>query len=242
MMKTIKTMFKTFFIGWLFVLMGSTAAMSFDGEAALKRVDDIRAPGDDFSFTVQVETDAGKNRTMNVSVKDKTKGLVRFIRPAKVEGRAILYVNDNMWIYVQGTRRALRISSRQRVLGGVSSADVARTVYSIDYKVSSVSVIDDGAMLQLEPRTKAAAYGQIDIMIDETGAPLEAIFFDGSRSRKLKTMTFGEYADILGERRPTLFKIVDHINGDAVTTMRYSDFSLTETPDAWYQPSYLPRL
>ena len=62
---------------------------------------------------------------MEVSILDTSKGLVRCVRPVKVAGRAILFVEQNMWIYVPGTRRALRISPQQRILGGVSNADVA---------------------------------------------------------------------------------------------------------------------
>ena len=43
-----------------------------------------------------------------------------------------------MWVYVPGTRQVLRISPQQRVLGGVASADVARMVFSLDYRLDSV--------------------------------------------------------------------------------------------------------
>ncbi len=218
------------------VLMSAGAASADD--SLLRRVDEIRAPGSDFAFTVDLSA-GGSSQTLSVSVKDKTKSLVRYVAPAKVEGRSILFLGPNMWIYVPGTRRALRISPRQRVLGGVSSADVARTVYSEDYRVAGSEPSGDGHALRLEPRVKGAAYARIDLTIDERGAPLKAEYFTRG-DRKIKTMSFGGYEPVLGETRPTRFVVTDHVEGGE-TTMIYSEFREIETPEAWYQPGNLGR-
>jgi hypothetical protein len=55
-------------------------------------------------------------------------------------------------------------------------------------------------------------------------------------------MYFEGYKSILGESRPTRLRVIDHLAGDAVTTMTYSNFEMTDTPDAWFQPAYLSRL
>lgn len=215
-------------------------ALAADGAALLRKADDIRAPGSDFAFTVEVSS-GNASETMSVFIKDKTKGLVQYVAPARMKGRAILFVGANMWIYVPGTRRALRISPQQRILGGVSSADVARTVYSEDYQVVAMTPAGAGHVLQLAPKTSAAAYARIDLTIDGRAAPQKAEFYAGGGGRKLKTMTFGGYQPILGDSRPTRLTVVDHVTG-STTIMTYSEFRKTETPEAWYQPGYLERL
>jgi len=213
------------------------AASIDDGAALLRKVDDIRAPGADFAFTVTLST-GDASQTMSVSVKDKTKALVRYVAPANMVGRAILFVGRNMWIVVPGTRRALRITPRQRLLGGVSTADVARTVYSEDYEVAAATPSGNGHLLRLTPTT--GAYARIDLAVDGRGAPQTAEFF-ANGGRKIKTMTFGGYRTVLGDSRPTRMAVIDHVNG-AETVMVYSNFRRIETPEAFYQPSYLSRL
>ena len=145
-----------------------------------------------------------------------------------------------MWVFIPGTRRPLRISPQQRVLG-VSSADVARTVYSNDYKVMETLAAGSEVVLQLAPKTKAAAYARIDLTVTKSGAPKQAVFFSGG-GRKIKTMHFGSYRAILGAKRPTQLKVVDHLEGNKVTTMTYSGFKKAKTPASWYQPNNLSRL
>lgn len=237
-----KTLIKTAFAALVISVSCAGVTLADTGSDLLKRVDEIRAPGANFSFDVNVKPSNAAAETMSVSVKDKSKGLVKFVQPVKMAGRAILFVDANMWVYVPGTRRAVRISPQQRLLGGVSSADVARIVYSEDYQVAASSTSGANTVLQLAPRTKAAAYGRIDLTVDGRGAPQIALFYDVSGTRQLKTVTFGGYANILGASRPTTIRVVDHMDGDAVTVMKYSNFKLTATPDAWYQPAYLPKM
>lgn len=233
-----KTFIKTAITALSLTLVAG-ATLAADGAALLRKVDEIRAPGSNFAVTIKLQH-GGASETVAVSVKDKSKGLVQYTAPAKMDGRSILFVDQNMWVYVPGTRRALRISPQQRVLGGVSSADVARTVYSDDYKVVAATPSGGGHVLQLAPKTKAAAYGRIDLTIDGRAAPQKAVFYAGG-GRKLKTMAFGGYQRVLGESRPTRLTVVDHVGGGK-TTMTYSGFQRTKTPEAWYQPGYLSRL
>ena len=218
-------------------------ACATDGAALLKKADEIRAPGSDFTFRLALQSASGRTEQLEVAIKDATKGLVRYTQPAGMAGRAILFVDQNMWVYVPGTRRALRISPQQRVLGGVSSADVARTVYSIDYKVVDAAMEGDHTVLHLAPATKSAAYGGIELtVISSSGAPRQAVFLAGGGGRKLKTMYFEAYRDVLGAMRPTQLRVIDHLQGDSATIMLYSDFEKTETPASWFQPGNLSRL
>lgn len=223
--------------------LAATAALATDGTALLRKVDAIRAPGSNFSFDLKVQTSSGDSMSMQVAVKDSTKGLVRYDQPSKVKGRAILFVDRNMWVYVPGSRRALRISPQQQVLGGVSSADVARTVYSADYRVTGVDEAGGKQVLHLQAASGSAAYEVIALTIEAGSArPLQAEFFAAGGSRKLKTMTFEGYAAVMGVQRPTRLKVVDHMAGGLVTTMTYSGYALGDSPAAWFQPDYLSKL
>ena len=221
-------------------------------DALLSKVDRVRAPGLNFAFDVHVVAPGGAELALKVRVRERTKSLVRYVDPPKSRGRSLLFVEENMWVYVPGTRRPLRISPNQQILGGVSSADVARTVFDIDFKPVSVSptvpdsrmkpwVEGDLRILRLEARHKKTAYARIDLTVGENARPYRATFYSLS-GRKLKTAYFHDYRQMLGESRPGTLTIIDHLNGDSETRLEYSNMTLDETPSSWFRPNYLLRL
>ena len=216
----------------------------------LEKMDTVRAPADDFTFTAAITGPDGNRLKLSVRVNGRVKSLVRYLEPPRSAGRSLLFIEQNMWVYVPGTRKVLRISPQQRVLGGVASADVARMVYSLDYDLESVEELprENGERrrrLILSRRSKGGAYARVAMVAGgEEARPLRAGFFasTGSRSRRLKTAWFEGYREVLGRRRPTILRVIDHVRGDRETILEYSGFTLEATPDAWFQPAYLKRL
>ena len=214
----------------------------------LQQVDAVRAPDSAFTFKVAVTTPDGDALKLSVRVSGQVNSLVRYLEPPRSAGRSLLFVERNMWVYVPGTRRVLRISPQQRMLGGVANADVARVVYSLDYALDSVEELpEEGGerrrRLVLFGRSRGAAYGRIDLVAaGEEVRPLRASFFAATGRRHLKTAYFEGYREVLGRTRPTVLRVIDHLNADGETLIEYSDFVIEDTPDAWFQPTYLRRL
>lgn len=214
-----------------------------EGRTLLERADAYRAPGAHFAFDALVRDPEGRSVEMGVRVRDRVNGLVLYTGPAKFAGRAILYNGKDMWAYVPGTRRALRIAPRQRVLGGVSSADVARTVFAEDYEVAAAKSTGEEVELALEATGRKAAYAAAILTVRSADArPLRVSFYATDGGLKLKTMHFESYEPVLEMLRPMRIRIVDHLDGDTETVMRYSNMRIEETPKAWFQPSYLRNL
>ncbi|OPY68043.1 MAG: hypothetical protein A4E57_01969 [Syntrophorhabdaceae bacterium PtaU1.Bin034] len=101
-------------------------------------------------------------------VPDSKKSLVFYKSSASEKGKIMLMVDDNMWIYMPGNRRPIRISPQQQILGRVSNADVAMVVFNLDYSVDSVKNgrIDnkDALNISLKARTAGTAYRFIDVI------------------------------------------------------------------------------
>jgi outer membrane lipoprotein-sorting protein len=98
----------------------------------LERVDQIRAPAQTFVFRLKVtvnQEDKDSQAEFLVKVKDAKKSLVIYKSPPANRGRVLLLVENNMWIYIPGTRNPLRISPQQQIMGRVSNADAARVVF-----------------------------------------------------------------------------------------------------------------
>ena len=229
------------------VALGAGAAPARE-PTLLQQVDAVRAPDSAFAFRVAVTTPDGDALKLSVRVSGQVNSLVRYLEPPRSAGRSLLFVERNMWVYVPGTRRVLRISPQQRMLGGVASADVARVVYSLDYALDSVEELPEESgerrrRLVLSGRSRGAAYGRIDLVAaGEEVRPLRASFFAASGRRHLKTAYFEGYREVLGRSRPTVLRVIDHLNADEETLIEYSDFALEDTPAAWFQPTYLKRL
>lgn len=238
----LKTFFKPVLVAVSIAIASTSSVLADAGSDLLQRVDNIRAPGGNFSFSVAVQSPDGSRIDMSVAIRESDKGLVRYVAPASAAGRSILFVDRSMWVHVPGSRRPLRISPQQQIMGGVSSADVARTVYSKDYSVSGVTASGGNQVLQLTAKGSGAAYGRIDLTVNRNDAPQMAVFYASNGTRQLKTVYFEGYKNVLGQSRPTRLRVVDHLGGNAVTTMTYSNFAMTNTPAAWFQPNYLSRL
>nr|VFJ42614.1 MAG: outer membrane lipoprotein-sorting protein [Candidatus Kentron sp. DK] len=230
-------------------LWAAPADCSGTPQSVLEEVDAIRAPGDDFGFSLEVtHTRPGKDDLrygFDVRVKGRTKSLVRYTAPPTAEGKLLLMLEDNMWIYIPGTRRAIRISPQQQLLGQVSNADVARVVYSIDYRAKDmVEEVWEGAdvhRVTLAPRGNSP-YGRIELFAAKNDCrPLKAAFHALS-GRLLKTTFYRDYREVAGRLRPMRLEVEDAIKEGERTVMDYSDLGKRETPDSWFQKNYLPRL
>lgn len=228
----------------------SPLVLAEDPQAILAAVDAIRAPGDDFGFSLKVESTRADGDTRDfgfaVRVKDKIKSLVTYVSPPTADGKRLLLVGQDMWIYVPGTRRAIRISPQQQLLGQVSNADVARVVYSVDYTADTVAPQrgpdGDGYRLTLKAKDNASPYQRIELVVGKPDyRPLQAEFYAPS-GRLLKTIYYQDYRSVAGKLRPLRLVAEDAINKAERTVMTYSELRQLDTPDEYFQKDYLPRL
>ena len=84
-------------------------------------------------------------------------------------------------------------------------------------------------------------YASIEMWIDvENNRPLKARFFAES-SRLLKTAYYRRFQSELGAMRPTETVIIDGLDPQSVTLMRFSDYKARTIPDTWLQRDFLPR-
>lgn len=222
-------------------------------EEILVATDKIRAPGDNFGFSLHVvqqrtaETKSASSEfKFQVRVKDFVKSLVTYTAPPSSKGKRLLMVGPDMWFYVPEIRHSIRISPQQQLLGQVSNADVARVVFNIDYRavaMTEATYAEQAAWsLRLEAREQdIAVYSYIDLLVAKSDfRPLQAKFFTLSK-RLLKTALFQDYQNVLGIERPMRLDIQDAINGKHVV-MQYSEMQIMQTPDMYYNKNYLQHL
>jgi hypothetical protein len=139
----------------------------------------------------------------------------------------------------------MRISPAQQLLGQVSNADVARVVFSLDYKAESAE--DDSVgneklvKLFLKAKTEGAAYGSIKLWIHRDSDKLYKGEFYTPAGRLLKTIYYKGYRQVLGKERPMVLEVHDAVKKDEITTMEYLSMKIDDTPDNYFQISFMDR-
>ena len=221
--------------------------------------DAIRNPGQPFSLTVtltafqagkQVDTSTLVSYSRTQAQGGQFASLVRFALPARDAGKLMLKNGNDMWLYDPATQASVRLSPQQRLLGQASNGDVATVNLAKDYRATLVGEEDirDGERrarkaykLALTAVTPAVTYASVEIWIDiENMRPLKARFFAES-TRLLKTVYYRRFQNQLGAERPTETVIIDGIDPQSVTLMRFSDYVARDIPAAWMQRDFLPR-
>ena len=242
-----------------FMVAYSLAWAALSADDILAASDAIRNPGRAFSLTVTLtEFQAGKqvdsstlvsySRTQDQS--GQFASLVRFVLPTRDAGKLMLKNGNDLWFYDPTSKASVRLSPQQRLLGQASNGDVATVNLAKDYKATLVGDedIQDGERrtrkahkLALSAVSPDVTYASIEMWIDaENNRPLKARFFAES-SRLLKTAYYRRFQPELGAERPTETVIIDGLNPQSVTLMRFSDYKARAIPDTWMQRDFLPR-
>ena len=246
------------FIASLMFLPASVFAAA-SAEEILVASDAIRNPGRSFSVTVTLtEFQAGKQVDASTLVsysRTQAQGgqfssLLRFVLPARDAGKLMLKNGNDLWFYDPTNKASVRLSPQQRLLGQASNGDVATVNLAKDYKatLAGEEEIQDGERrtrkahkLALTAISPDVTYASIEMWIDaENNRPLKARFFAES-SRLLKTAYYRRFQSELGAMRPTETVIIDGLDPQSVTLMRFSDYKARTIPDTWLQRDYLPR-
>jgi outer membrane lipoprotein-sorting protein len=178
------------------------------------------------------------------------RSLIRFVEPARDANKLMLYSGKDLWFYDPANKASIRLSPQQRLLGQASNGDVVTVNLAKDYQATQAGEEDmqDGERklrhcykLTLAALTPDVSYHHIEMWIDTgNNHPIKARFYAES-GKLLKTAYFRHYQKQLGQERPTETVIIDGLDPNWVTVMRFSDWVRREVPDVWLQRDYLPR-
>jgi hypothetical protein len=230
-----------------------------DAQRILAASDSIRNPSRSFGLTTTLveyhnsrETDSN---SLQIYAKADAHGgqyrnLIRFVAPARDANKLMLKNGNDLWFYDPSSQASIRISPRQRLLGQAANGDVVTVNLAMDYRAVSTGEedIQDGDQvlrhchrLALTAVSTEVTYDRIEIWIDAgNNRPTKAKFYADS-GQLLKTAYYRRYQRELDVERPTETVIIDGLDRQWVTIMRYSDYVWRDVPDSWLQRDYLPR-
>jgi len=238
--------------------LGGPAQAALSADEILAAADAIRNPPKPFSVTVTLtefqnrkQIDANTLTSYSrLQPSGQYSSLVRFVLPARDTGKLMLKNGNDMWFYDPVNKASVRLSPQQRLLGQAANGDVATVNLAKDYKpaLAGQEEIKDGEgksrkahKLALKAAVPDATYSRIEMWVDvENSRPLKAHFYAES-SRLLKTVYYRKFQAQLGAERPTESVIIDGLNPQSVTLMRFSDYKERDIPETWMQRDFLPR-
>jgi len=222
------------------------AARAIDGDELLRKVDRNLNPEsyEMYRKLINIEPDGRRKEFVLYTVKKgRDKMIVLFLDPPSEKGRATLRVGDNMWLYIPGVGKPLRITSLQSVVGGVfNNADILNLDYSAEYAVAKHEPRPGGHYLELKARTGAVAYDRLKMKVDgATLLPTEIEAYAAS-GLLIKTLRFKDIKDFgKGVRRPSVMETDSPLYKGYKSIMVYAKIGTRALADEVFTLESLPR-
>lgn len=216
----------------------------------VKKADQFRGFGDhSFSFNLMIVSyqPEKKPRSNQLRVKVKSnKSLVEFLAPKAVKGRAMLFEDRNLWLHIPKTRKLIRLSPAQRLMGESSNGDVAATDFSGDYTPELVGeeTVEqtDCYRLMLTSVDPKVTYHKIEYWVDmKTGKPVKSKHFAAS-GKLLKTAFYKSFIKVGNQEKLEKLLLVNPIFKGRYTWMIYSHYQQEQLPDSLFRKENLNRL
>lgn len=235
----------------IFITLIASTAVAKDVETMVKNADHYRLDSESARVISMVSLyengQLDKTREYNVYTRENRESLVLF--KSQVEaGQKMLMLGDNYWLVMPKSRRPIRITPMQKLLGEASVGDISTLTWSEDYKATFVKPEtleldgDSRAVnyLRLRASTKGASYAKIDLWLDEeSDFPIKADLY--LRSGKLAKQAWFTSGERQGKRRVVAMTLLDQIQPAKKTVIEYQDISPFELDDKYYNPAYLTR-
>jgi hypothetical protein len=224
----------------------SAPAASVNGEQLLREVDRKLDPESYESYRklINIEPDGRKKEYVLFTVKKgRDKIIALFLDPPSEKGRATLRLGDNMWLYIPGVGKPVRITSLQSVVGGIfNNADILSLDYSAEYSVQNVEEQGAEYLLDLKARTASVAYDKLKLRVDrKTLAPIEIAAYAAS-GLLIKTLHFSDIKDFGGGiRRPAVMETDSPLYKGYKSVMIWANIKARTLPDEVFTLDYLPR-
>jgi len=189
-----------------------------------------------------------KTRQYNVYSRPDRESLVVF-KSAVEAGQKMLMLQDNFWLQMPKSRRPIRITPMQKLLGDASVGDISTLTWSQDYQgtwqieetISDYADVSYTAQrIELIATTKGASYQRIVLWLEkDNGFPIQAdLYLRSGKLAKQAQFTRGIRDDKLAVTAMTL---LDAIQPNKKTEIEYQSIKPWRLDDKYYNPSFLAR-
>lgn len=240
-------MFKPIFFGCACLLTALSAWAGDDVAALLKKADSYRLDDQPMRVETQVELfrdgKLDKERLYTVYSKPGRRSLVLMKSPLEA-GQKVLLLADQFWLLMPDSQRPLRISPSQKLLGEAATGDIATMTWSEDYQgqLNGEAEIQGKRcqVLALDAVRNGVTYRHIALYLERGSAlPVKADLFVDS-GKRAKEAWF-EAGKLDGKQRVVSMTLLDDIQHNRKTVIRYRSMTPKALPDEFFNPATLIR-
>jgi hypothetical protein len=222
------------------------AGDAVNGDQLLRAIDGKLNPENYESYRklINIEPNGRRKEYVLYTVKKgRDKLIALFLDPPSEKGRATLRLGDNMWLYIPGVGKPIRITSLQSVVGGIfNNADILTLDYSVEYKVENVEEQGSEYLLDLKARTAAVAYDRLKMRIDRKSLEPIEIQAHAASGLLIKTLHFKDIKDFGGGiKRPATMETDSPLYKDYKSVMIWANVKARTMPDEAFTLDFLPR-
>ncbi|MDZ4164503.1 MAG: outer membrane lipoprotein-sorting protein, partial [Smithellaceae bacterium] len=220
---------------------------ALDGKALLEQMDRNLNPESYESYRklINIEADGKKKEFTLFTVKKGTDKVASvFLAPASEKGRSTLRLGDNMWLYIPGVGKPIRITSLQSVVGGVfNNADILQLDYAAEYNVENIEEKGGEYLFYLKARTKTVAYDRLKIWADKGKLLPTRIECLTEANMLIKTVYFKDIKDLGGGIvRPAVVETDSPLYKGAKSVMIFAQLKKRSFKDEVFSLTYMPNL
>lgn len=222
-----------------------TAAEHEQVQAFLKQADRYRKQDERAKVRIQLAQYKGDEKLNSkdylVHVFPDQQSLV-IMKSPKEKGQKVLMMGDNYWMIMPKSRRPIRITPMQKLIGEASTGDIATLTWAGDYAGQQVESTDTTRTLDLTAQRKGLTYHRILLTLDRTTHfPLHADLF--VKSGKMVKQAEFLRGRLVGETQDSVIgmKLKDAINKNKRTHVMYLERSESTLSPKVLNPSYLIR-
>jgi outer membrane lipoprotein-sorting protein len=228
------------------LVLSAPVALALDGDEILRKIDRNLNPEsyEMYRKLINIEPDGRKKEYVLFSVKKGNDAMIAlFLDPPSDKGRATLRLGDNMWLYIPGVGKPIRITSLQSVVGGVfNNADIMNLDYSTEYRVQKSEQQGGTYLLDLKARTAAVAYDRLKMTVDAAILVPTVIEAYAASGLLIKTLRFKDIKDFgNGIKRPATMETDSPLYKGYKSVMLYANIKPRKLPDEVFTLDYLPR-
>ena len=187
---------------WLLPALACCALGAESPEALLRQTDRLRYPWPSFTMEASIQDGKVQQRWL-VRVRENSDARVEGLSP-KEKDRTVLLLGDDMWLLLPGTRKPIKVSPQQRLLGAAAGGDIAHARFAEDYRVTAehAETLENGRAarrFELQARKPSISYRTATLWTTPEGTPLRAEYFlaSGKLARKVR---FGPAQTVHGVR------------------------------------------
>ena len=230
----------------VFIVGSGFAVRAQDSSEILERIDAYRVPFETFlirlKITSCIEDAVDEVGLFHAYIDGADKSLV-LAKAYRTPNMKILYVEENMWVHLPGSRRPIRITPIQRLMGQASNGDVARAGYSGDYQAESIGqekvLNEDCVKILLTAKKPSATYHKIVMHVRRSDyRPVRAEYYLLS-GKHYKTARFDTFRMIDGHPILAKMTIFDEIRPGHFTIFEYEEIVEKSLPERYFNKNYL---